>query len=273
MNNQPSIDFRKIQNAFVDDQWDVAYLSAEHLKRSSSAPIKVKMHVFGHDMTNAIHAKSLNGIILAKYSPDSNDYSLYRDSYDTLSTLFNQEDFAPVYVNFKEASVLSGFGVRAKNSLVYNRKFGFQCKFCAYIFRDNIVNHEVLTPQKRLLDLCDGCQDCIQNCPVGAIHEDWIDGEKCDNFIGYGNDPEVSSLKWFWYEKMRPNNLSKHEVEEWDSHVKYGKNITWGQGIDGFYDLTLEGLTKDGVPVKIPHCRRCQEQPKCSRAPFIEEQT
>jgi len=272
MTNQ-QIDFNQIKDLFSDQEWDAAYLSAEHLQRSSSAPIKVKMHVFGHDMTNAIHAKALNGIILAKYSTESNDYSLYRESYEKLLTLFDKEDFAPVYVNFKEASILSGFGVRAKNSLVYNRKFGFQCKFCAYIFRDEIVNHDDLKPQKGMLDLCDGCEDCIRNCPVNAIHEDWIDGAKCDNFIGYGNDPSVSSLKWFWYEKMRPRNISKDEVYEWNSHATHGKNIVWGKGIDGFYELTMEGLMKDGNPVKIPHCRNCQEQPKCSKAPFIDDQS
>jgi Pyruvate/2-oxoacid:ferredoxin oxidoreductase delta subunit len=267
-----TIDFNNIRDIFSDNQWDVSYLSEENLKRSSSAPIKVKLHVFGHDMTNAIHSVSPNGIIIAKYSTDSNDYSLYRDSYDKLLTLFNKEDFSPVYVNFKEASILSGFGVRAKNSLVYNRKFGFQCKFCAYVFKDKIVNCQTLEANHKTLDLCEGCDDCIKNCPVNAIHEDWIDAEKCDNFIGYGNDPNVSSLKWFWYEKMKPKNVSKEEVYNWDSHAKYGKNITWGNGVDGFYELTVEGLMKDKKPVKIPHCRKCQEQPKCSKAPFITEQ-
>lgn len=264
--------FDKIKKIFSSNEWDVAYLSEETLKRSSSAPIKVKMHIFGHDMTNTIHANAPNGIILAKYSTDSNDYSLYRESYEKLMTIFKPEDFAPVYVNFKEASILSGFGSRAKNSLVYNRKFGFQCKFCAYIFKDQIVNHENLKPQKGLLNLCEGCEDCINNCPVGAIHEEWIDGDKCDNFIGYGNHPKISSLKWFWYEKMNPKDISKEEVSKWDSHAQYGKHITWGKGIDGFYELTMEGLMKDGKPVPIPHCRNCQQQPKCSKAPILEKQ-
>ncbi len=120
--------------------------------------------------------------------------------------------------------------------------------------------------------MCEECEDCIINCPVNAIHEDWVDAEKCDNFIGYGNDPNISSLKWFWYEKMNPKNVSKEQIYQWDSHAKYGKNILWGNGLDGFYELTIEGLMKDGKSVKIPHCRKCQEQPKCSKAPFINEQ-
>ena len=35
----------------------------------------------------------------------------------------------PMYTNYKEAAILSGLGVRARNTLVYSYKFGFDCHF------------------------------------------------------------------------------------------------------------------------------------------------
>ena len=112
-----------------------------------------------------------NGIVLARYSDVTSDYSLYQDSFDILNNNLRKDSFQQVYVNFKEAALLSGIGSRARNSLIYNRKFGFNCKFCAYVLEDDIIDTENLKPQKNLLDLCEGCDDCIKNCPANAIHE------------------------------------------------------------------------------------------------------
>ena len=264
------IEFVDIVKLFNSSVWDVAYLSEEGFNRAGHSPIKTKMHFTGYDITNHLHNNTYNGIVLAKYSEESNDYSIYEDSLNILSKNFSADTFIQTYLNFKEASLLSGFGYRAKNSLVYNRKFGFQCKLCAYMFAPSIINYEKLKPtNKELLDLCDGCTDCIKNCPVGAIHEDWIDARKCDSFIGVGNHPTIPSIKWFWYEKMQPP-IPREEVESWDEWSKTPK-FEWGQGIDGYYENDNGVLKKDGVVVSLPHCRECQKQPRCSKAPLFND--
>ena len=112
------IEFVDIVKLFNSSVWDVAYLSEEGFNRAGHSPIKTKMHFTGYDITNHLHNNTYNGIVLAKYSEESNDYSIYEDSLNILSKNFSADTFIQTYLNFKEASLLSGFGYRAKNSLV-----------------------------------------------------------------------------------------------------------------------------------------------------------
>ena len=260
------IEFSDIVSLFDSTQWDIGYLSPENMDRAGNTPIKAKFHYHGgFDLTSHIHNTSLNGIVLVRYTEEANNYSLYDESFKILENEFGDR-IIPTYSNFKESALLSGIGCRAKNSLVYNRKFGFQSKICVFMFVDEIINHENLSPNNDLLDLCDGCDDCIKNCPVGAIKEDWIDARKCDNFVGFGNHSTISSTKWFWYEKMNPN-ISREEIESWDCYENAGK-FEWGQGIDGYYESDGMNLYKDGKKIPVPHCRECVCQPKCSKVPL-----
>lgn len=260
------INFSDIASLFDLNIWDIGYLSSIHMDRAGSTPIKAKFHHHeGLDLTTHIHNTALNGIILFKYSEESNDYSLYEESFEILQKKYFNK-FIPTYTNFKEAALLSGLGHRAKNSLVYNRKFGFQCKICVFMSIDQIINFEILNPSKDLLDLCNDCDDCIKNCPAQAIHDDWIDARKCDNFIGFGNHPNIPSIKWFWYDKMKPN-ISKDEVQKWSLFEEVSP-FEWGHGVDGYYEMKGIYLYKDGEKISIPHCRECVCQPKCSKAPL-----
>ena len=260
------IDFIELKNLFDPKDWDVAYVSASHFEVGGHKPIKSKNHLSGVDWVDNLEAIAYNGIILARYSEESNNYALYDESDEILSTRY-KHNYGQVYVNFKEVSLLSGFAKRAKNSLVYNRKFGFQCKLCAYMFIPSIVNYEELEPSTELLDLCNGCDDCIKHCPVGAIHEDRIDRDKCDDFLTWGNDPNIPSMKWFWYEKIGHKKYSREEVESWSrDNLPPEYPLPWGKGIDGFYEAN-RGLHKDGEVISWPHCRECQLQPRCSKVP------
>ena len=254
------IDFSLIEELFDPSEWDVGFLSESGFSRSSASPIKIKFHEFGYDITNTIHSLVWNGIVLARKTETTNDYSLYEEAQDILLSEFEQTRFVPTYTNFKESALLSGIGTRARNSLIYNRKFGFKCKFCAFMFVSKIVN----TPEEKinhgLLDLCEGCDDCIKNCPAGAIHENWVDAKACDNHIG-------QDIKWFWYEKMQPD-IPLSEVESWKNFNTLPE-LEWGQGVDGFYEKDGWKLKKDGVVIPIPHCGECTLQPRCSKMPCL----
>ena len=284
------IDFIELKNLFDPKDWDVAYVSASHFEVGGHKPIKSKNHVSGVDWVDNLDAIAYNGIILARYSEESNNYALYDESDEILSTKY-KHNYGQVYVNFKEVSLLSGFAKRAKNSLVYNRKFGFQCKLCAYMFIPPIVNYEELEPSTELLDLCNGCDDCIRNCPAAAITEEGVDYKKCDTFIGWGNHPTIPtpSMKWFWYEKIGHKKFSRKEVESWNGVDNFppfllsklfangrnnysgglGWDPPWGKGIDGYYKKDGWKLKKDNVLVSQSHCKECQLQPRCSKAPVL----
>ena len=265
------IEFSEFKELFPENEWDVGYLSERQFYKASSSPIKTKFHLYGYDVSDHIHAHVWNGIILGRYTNVGSDYSLYEEAEKILLEKFPKESFIFTYLNYKEAALMSGLGHRARNSLVYNRKFGFQCKFCAFMFIGDIKNHDNLSPNKDILPLCEGCDDCIKHCPVGAIEDDFIDAKKCDDFIGLGNHETISSMKWFWYRKMRPK-YSKQEVESWTKWEDAPDDIfKWGQGIDGYYEQDGITLRKDGEPISMPHCRECVCQPRCSKAPILDK--
>ena len=258
----PDINFSDIRDLFDPSLWDVGYLDETGFRRASTSPIKSKLHQQGYDATENFHNNVWNGIVLARHANTTNDYSFYEEAEKILLTKFANSSFVFTYTNFKEASILSGMGVRAKNSLIYNRKFGFQSKICSFMFVHKITNTPDVKPNRGLLDLCDDCSDCIKNCPVGAIHEDWVDAKSCDNHIG-------ENILWYWYEKMQPD-ISREEVESWKTWDSTPP-LEWGQGVDGFYERDGWKLKKDGVVIPIPHCRECTLQPKCSKAPCLTE--
>lgn len=268
------IDFKELKKLFPAEEWDLGILAGDYYRECLNSPIKMVSHEFGMNLSENPITSNLksNGkeitsfLVLARKSTKAYDYSLYAESYQILST--SGYEFVPVYLNFKKSAVLSGMGTVARNSLVYNRKFGFQHKICMYALENGeFYNIDPITVNRNLLDLCTDCNDCIKNCPVNAIHENWIDAKKCDDFLGHGNHPELKSFKWHWWDlvgKYR-GKYTKKEVEKWTS---YNDSIVeW----DGEYSSKDGIVYKNGTPIELPICRRCQEQPKCSKMPYLEE--
>lgn len=259
-----SINFTDIKNRFADELWDVGILNGSEYKKVLNSPVKAACHFKGEMLTNRLQApyQSNNTLVLARYSEVAADYSLYEEASSLLKDYIDSGICIQVYLNFKEAAIYSGLGVRAKNSLVYNKKFGFQCKLCAFVFLEDIFNFPKPEINKQILNLCDGCNDCINNCPANAIHEDFIDGNACDTFVGVGNSDKQISLKWFWYELLKPD-IPREVVSSWKTLDDF-KNIIWYNG----YEMTPNGLMKDGKVIEMPLCRLCQEQPRCSKRPI-----
>ena len=266
-----NIAFAELKNLFPKETWDVGYMSATQLKICAYSPIKWKFHSFGLDFSNNIHFNGLrNCIVLIKETPHTGDYEFYETAEGILSqSRFNQWDM--IYTNFKEAAVQAGLGVKAKNSLLYSYRFGFDCKICVIGFNQTITdiptNRRV---NKKLWNRCVGCWDCAINCPVKAIHNDgnkmennWLDSSACDDFLGLGNHPTIPSVLTLWHEKVYPE-LSKKQVDELVPVVRknniglpFDKN---GYTMDGSF-----GVKKDGKPIPVPMCRECTSQPRCSK--------
>jgi len=276
--------FEEIKGWFDSDKWDIGYLTKEHLEICCQIPIKAQFIAKGWNFSNDIHfnwEKICNAIVLINHSSVSLDYLLYEKASEILSKhgLKEEIEWGHVYTNFKEAQILSGRGVRARNSLVYNYKFGFDCKICVIGFAKMIQNPPKIKRvagnnfKDEFWHNCIGCDACREVCPVGAIHNNeginWLDSTACDDFLGFSDHSRIPSIKKFWHENLRPDipkeivdkvtNVQKlkevHEqtrimINDWNAN-----GHTSNKGI--FY--------KDGKEIAVPVCRECQVQAPCSK--------
>ena len=267
MSNRKKIRFSDIRKLFPEENWEVGFLTEDQLRVCAYSPIKGKAQQYGADFTNNIHFFSItNSIVLVRHSPDSWDYSLYKEADDILHASGLKDWFA-IYTNFKVATVLAGLGVRAKNSLIYSDKFGFDMKACVIGFDDEIV--EPALPERVDLnywEVCEGCSDCRLACPAGAIHNEeepyWLNSSKCDDYIGFGDDPRIPSIKKFWHKNVHPE-ASAEVVAGMKSHMELERELSFDA--NGYTLDQITGVLKDGTPVPVPFCRECQVQPRCSK--------
>lgn len=264
-----TVSFDKIKNLFDSKHWDVGYLSEQRLLQCSLSPVKAASHPYGHNFTNSIHFQGLTNAIVLIRDGHHWDYTHYDESVEILkkSTLKN---WFSIYTNFKDAAILAGLGVRARNSLVYNYKFGFDCHITVIGFRDKIV--DVPTNKRinhKLWKRCSGCDDCVKACPVGAIHgiEEpyWFNSMDCDNFIGSSDHPTIPSIKKFWHENVHPEfPIEKLRNIKTMIQVKETFGGPYPYDANGYtYDGQV--VRKDGEAVNIPFCRECTSQPRCSK--------
>jgi NAD-dependent dihydropyrimidine dehydrogenase PreA subunit len=263
------IDFNEIKSVFNED-WDVGYISAEDLLRCCLLPIKAKFQT-SHtcDLTNSIGFRGINNAIVLVKQSDKWDYELVTEAYNILIEN-GFRNILNIYTNFKEVAISAGLGVRAKNSLIYTHKFGFDCHICSIMFFDEIINYPKLENiNYGIWDKCYGCIDCYKACPVNAIRNQkepyWLNSELCDSFIAYNNHDKIPSIKEFWHKNVHP----EYNKEIIDSINSY-ESMMLLLNREMLYDnngYTCDGLSvkKDGKTIFIPICRECTSQKRCSK--------
>lgn len=262
------ISFYDIKDLF-DDTWDVGFLTKDQLQEVSLMPIKYKIHIEGVDFTNDIHFTGLSNTIVLIKQGHTWDYTHYDEAVDILRNS-GLKNWIQVYTNFKEAALRAGLGVRARNSLIYSYKFGFDCHITAFAFGDEII--DIPTDKrfnKKLWNRCTDCYDCVNACPVKAIRAKqepyWLNSSDCDSFIGISNHHTIPSIKKFWHEHVYPE-LSKEFVDSLDNFetVKkyYPNGLPWDKN---GYSFDGKVVRKNGKAVNVPFCRECTSQPRCSK--------
>ena len=280
---EKQLNMEEIKEWFDSDKWDIGYLTKEQLKICSQDPIKAPGQYYGWNFANGMHFDwygICNGLVMIKNTSISLDYSLYEEATEILTKQGLKEfsDWGHVYTNFKEAEILSGRGVRARNSLVYNYKFGFDSKVCVIGFMKMIQNPPKIKRvagnnfKDEFWHKCIGCDACREVCPVGAIHNnesvDWLDSAACDDFLALSDHPIIPSMKKYWHENVRPD-IPKEIV---DSVTNAKENTKMGDEETPFMNWNANEYTsdygifrKDGKEISVPICRECQVQAPCSK--------
>ncbi|NDB62070.1 hypothetical protein EB001_27070 [bacterium] len=274
------ISFNYIKSLFDDNFWDVGVISGEQLHIASLHPLKIKFHylknIHSENYSNDIFFRKETNAIVLVCSGLAWDYTFYQQALDILdkNEIYHKSPYYMIYTNYKEAAILAGLGVRAKNSLIYSYKFGFDCHITCIRFEDEIID---LPTDKRvnykIWNRCVGCDDCANACPVGAIHnksknpfEWWIDSTECDTFISLGEHPEIPSIKYYWHENVHPEVSIENITTKSQAAVPYSegglRGMPWDQN---GYSFDGQVVRKNGKEVYIPVCRECTSQPRCSK--------
>ncbi len=272
--DKKDIKFDYLKSLFDPEIWDVGVISGDQLLEVSLKPIKTKAHIYGQDYTNKIHFPPLTNCLILAHSGHMWDYTHYDKACEILNNQTNLfKKWFPVYTNFKEAALRAGLGVRARNSLIYNYRFGFDVHYAAIGIIDNIIDCPTdRYHNKEIWNRCIGCDDCMNHCPVKAIRNKddppWINSPACDDQIGLGSpeNPHIPSVKDFWHEHVHPE-IPKEVVDRIWSREEMRKEL----GVTEFpfdnngYTFDGQVIRKDGDAVNVPLCRECTSQPRCSK--------
>ena len=75
------------------------------------------------------------------------------------------------------AAVKSGVGVKGKNGLLINEKYG------SWIFIGEIVTDLYIPCENKEIKLCVNCGKCVEACPTGILKEEKFDPDRCLSHI------------------------------------------------------------------------------------------
>ena len=122
------------------------------------------------------------------------------------------------FLSLKHAAVSCGMGEIGRNNLLLTPEFGPHQRLCA------IVTKAPLEPDSRQnLDLCSGCNRCVQACPSGALKSDRYDVDPCFVYwsLGFKRLPPVSFREWPGYIRMIRKHMKRRDflVESGQTYI------------------------------------------------------
>ncbi|MBN1492818.1 MAG: hypothetical protein JW938_01575 [Candidatus Omnitrophica bacterium] len=222
------IEFKTIKNLFREDIYQIGVLDKEETWRLGRMKLKLldaysTSGVIPLDQgTEKYWNKIENSLIIVKYSDVAHDYDIKPKTQNILTAYFKKNIFM-IRLDLKEAAVKAGLGCRGYNNLIWNPKFGFDCKIVAWAFCDEIKGYQKPNLPEYLPACNTDCLRCHHACPGHAFSGTTLETFRFDmtKCLAVINNDEV-----------------RHEVE-------------------------ARASVFSGVSGGLNHCRACQEQTKC----------
>ena len=269
MNKLQVIDFNQIYSALLKlyPGIKISYLTAEELDMVANFPIKEEhsLEISSQELLNLIENKGICLVIIQgeKFNTTTHIKHIKDLVMDILNQLPEVEYTHLYYLNRKFAAMMSGLGQYGKNQLIYNSEFGFHHTIWTFAIHNTVINlPKRYAPKFGYMDMCEGCNECIKNCPAHALHGDlypgWLDKFKCQEFFQFGDHPIIPSAKY------GINAFLGHPYT--DEELKQAIDQNSFKKLFGF--VNTEGIVhKDDKTYRITmhYCKECRNQLPCRK--------
>jgi epoxyqueuosine reductase QueG len=110
------------------------------------------------------------------------------------------------HISLKHAAALAGLGVIGRNCLLISPQYG------TLLWLSAVLTDAQLAPDpKAQFEICDGCNKCVEACPVGALDDPALFGRKeCSKFFTIVN--KKLEIKCFSCRTVCPYCFGKEEA-------------------------------------------------------------
>jgi epoxyqueuosine reductase QueG len=107
------------------------------------------------------------------------------------------------YISLKHAAELAGLGHINRNYLLTNHQYGNLLWFSAVL-----TDADLVSDKKSQHTICDNCNKCVEICPLGALdNPDLFGNKKCDKFYKIVN--RKLEIQCFLCRKVCPHRFGK----------------------------------------------------------------
>ncbi len=257
--------YDEIINHFDKNEWDFSYLTYQEIIEVLNFPIKLYNSISNVTVNGLPFSEDVFFLVCIKRTKNF-DYTFLTQFLRTIKEEIPDLICEKFWCNYKYAAVKAGLGQYAKNSLFYHPVFQFETHIGVFLIQNKVINlPERNVANFNLLSLCNNCNDCINACPVGAIHNNgnhtWIDMEKCDNFCHFGNHVDIPSIKWNWFildDGMIPLFKDYRDIFMIQSYADLKK-------VSNNLNSHIIKINNESYQVVFPICRECTSRKRCSK--------